>query len=124
MNCDHVAGLVSAKSLSFSEISSRSFRATWTSDATDVEFYLVQYKPAEDPDADYVSVSVPGDTTTALLVHLTPLTKYNVNVIAQYEKGDSLPLTDFETTLEGQFISFTCLYFDKGHRIFEMVSLQ
>lgn len=109
MNCDHVAGLISPKSLSFSEISSRSFRATWTSDATDVESYLVKYKPASYPDADYISVSVPGDTTTAMLVHLTPLTKYKVNVFAQYEKGDSLPLTDFETTLEGQFLSFICL---------------
>ncbi|KAF5892201.1 collagen alpha-1(XII) chain-like isoform X3, partial [Clarias magur] len=92
--------LTSPNSLSFSEISSRSFRATWSCDATDVESYLVQYKKADDPDADYVSISVPGDTTTAMLVHLNPLTKYNVNVIAQYEKGDSLPITDFETTLE------------------------
>ncbi|KAM9435215.1 collagen alpha-1(XII) chain isoform 2-T2 [Clarias gariepinus] len=92
--------LISPDSLSFSEISSRSFRATWSCDATDVESYLVQYKKAEDPDADYVSISVPGDTTTAMLVHLTPLTKYKVNVIAQYDKGDSLPITDFETTLE------------------------
>lgn len=113
MNCDHVAGLVSPKSLSFSEISSRSFRATWAIDATDVESYLVQYKPAEDPAANYVSVSVPGDTTTAMLVYLTPLTKYKVDVLAQYEKGESLPVTDFETTLEGQFLSFTSLYFKK-----------
>lgn len=110
-NCDHVTGLVSPKSLSFSDISSRSFRATWDIDATDVESYLVQYKPAEDPAAAYVSVSVPGDTTTANLVYLTPLTKYKVDVFAQYEKGDSLPLTDFETTLEGQFLSFSPIYF-------------
>ncbi|KAF7690441.1 hypothetical protein HF521_012245 [Silurus meridionalis] len=94
--------LVSPKSLRFSEISSRSFRTTWACDATDVESYLVKYKPAADPNADYVSVSVPGDTTTAMLVHLTPLTKYEVNVLAQYDKGDSIPLTDFETTLEEQ----------------------
>lgn len=93
--------MISPKSLSFSEVSSRSFRATWTTDATDVESYLVQYKPADNFDANYVSVSVPGDTTTAMLVHLKPLTKYEVVVIAQYEKGDSLPLTDYETTLEG-----------------------
>lgn len=110
INCDHVAGLVPPKSLSFSEISSRSFRATWTIDATDVESFLIQYKPAEDPHADYVSVSVPGDTTAAMLIHLTPLTKYRVNVSAQYDKGDSLPLTEYETTLEGQFHYFTSLY--------------
>ncbi|TTT46706.1 Collagen alpha-1(XII) chain [Bagarius yarrelli] len=94
--------LVPPHSLRFSEISSRSFRAIWTSDATDVESFLVQYKAVDDPDIDYVSVSVPGDTPTALLVHLKPLTNYEVNVFAQYEKGDSLPLTDFETTLEEQ----------------------
>lgn len=101
MNCDYVADLVSPKALSFSEISSRRFRATWTSDATDVESYLVKYKPAEDPDANYVSVLVPGDTNSVMLVHLTPLTKYQVAVYAQYEKGESLPLIDTETTLEG-----------------------
>lgn len=113
MNCDHVAGLVSPSSMSFSEVGSRSFRTTWIIDATDAESYLVQYKPAEDPHANYVSISVPGDTTTAMLVHLTPLTKYKVDVSAQYEKGDSLPLTGFETTLEGQFLSFTSLYIQK-----------
>ncbi|XP_058235769.1 collagen alpha-1(XII) chain isoform X2 [Hemibagrus wyckioides] len=94
--------LVPPKSLSFSEISSRSFRATWTSDATDAESFLIQYKPAEDPHADYVTISVPGDTTSAMLIHLTPLTKYIVNVSAQYDKGDSIPITDYETTLEDQ----------------------
>uniref|UniRef100_A0AAR2LH75 Collagen alpha-1(XII) chain n=1 Tax=Pygocentrus nattereri TaxID=42514 RepID=A0AAR2LH75_PYGNA len=93
--------LIPPKSLSFSEISSRKFRAMWATDAVNVESYLVQYKPAADPAAGYVSVSVPGDTTTAMLVHLTPLTKYEVNVYAQYDKGESFPLTGFETTLEG-----------------------
>uniref|UniRef100_A0A3B4BYX3 Collagen alpha-1(XII) chain n=1 Tax=Pygocentrus nattereri TaxID=42514 RepID=A0A3B4BYX3_PYGNA len=94
--------LIPPKSLSFSEISSRKFRAMWATDAVNVESYLVQYKPAADPAAGYVSVSVPGDTTTAMLVHLTPLTKYEVNVYAQYDKGESFPLTGFETTLEEQ----------------------
>lgn len=46
-------------------------------------------------------MSVPGDTLTALLPHLTPLTRYEVNIYAQYDKGNSLPVTDYETTLEG-----------------------
>lgn len=47
-------------------------------------------------------MAVPGDTTTAVLPHLFPLTAYEVNVFAQYEKGDSFPLTGEETTLEGK----------------------
>uniref|UniRef100_A0A4W4F305 Collagen, type XII, alpha 1a n=1 Tax=Electrophorus electricus TaxID=8005 RepID=A0A4W4F305_ELEEL len=94
--------LLPPKSLSFSEITSRSFRATWDTDAVDTESYLVRYRPAAHTDADYISVLVPGDTTTTVLVHLTPLTKYEVNVYAQYDKGESFPLTGFETTLEEQ----------------------
>uniref|UniRef100_A0A8B9L130 Collagen alpha-1(XII) chain n=1 Tax=Astyanax mexicanus TaxID=7994 RepID=A0A8B9L130_ASTMX len=86
----------------FSEITSRSFRATWATDAVNVESYLVQYKPAEDPSAAYISVSVPGDTTTTTLLHLTPVTKYEVNVSAHYDKGESFPISGFETTLEEQ----------------------
>ncbi|XP_076874166.1 collagen alpha-1(XII) chain isoform X2 [Brachyhypopomus gauderio] len=94
--------LLSPKDLRFSEISSRNFRATWDTDAVDTESYLVRYKPAADTAGDYISVMVPGDTTTATLVHLTPVTKYEVNVYAQYDKGESFPLTGFETTLEEQ----------------------
>lgn len=46
-------------------------------------------------------MSVPGQTLTTLFPHLTPLTRYEVNVYAQYDKGDSLPVTGYETTLEG-----------------------
>lgn len=72
-----------------------------------VESYLIQYKPAAESDAGYISMSVPGDTVTTALFHLTPLTKYEVNVYAQYDKGESFPLTGFETTLEGQFLICT-----------------
>ncbi len=46
-------------------------------------------------------MSVSGDKLTTLLPHLTPLTRYEVRIYAQYDKGDSLPLTGYETTLEG-----------------------
>lgn len=94
-------GLISPKSLTFSEVTSRSFRAAWVSDATDVLSFLVRFRPAADITGDYVSLVVPGDTTTAVLPYLTPLTTYEVDVFAQYEKGDSFPLTGEETTLEG-----------------------
>ncbi|KAM4632936.1 collagen alpha-1(XII) chain isoform 4-T5 [Polymixia lowei] len=95
-------GLIPPKSLSFSEVGSRSFRATWDTDASDVQSYLVEFRPADDSDSHVVSLSVPGETRTTLLPHLTPLTRYQVNVVAQYQTGDSFPLTGHETTLEEQ----------------------
>uniref|UniRef100_A0A673FJ71 Collagen, type XII, alpha 1a n=1 Tax=Sinocyclocheilus rhinocerous TaxID=307959 RepID=A0A673FJ71_9TELE len=92
--------LVPPKSLSFSEVTSRSFRSSWTSDGEDVLSFLVRFRPAADITGDYISLVVPPDTTTTILPNLTPLTTYEVNVIAQYDKGDSFPLTGEETTLE------------------------
>lgn len=94
-------GLVSPKFLTFSEVTSRSFRASWVSGATDVLSYLLRYRPAADITGDYIALAVPGDTTTAVLSYLTPFTTYEVDVFAQYEKGDSFPLSGEETTLEG-----------------------
>ncbi|XP_060790300.1 collagen alpha-1(XII) chain isoform X3 [Neoarius graeffei] len=94
--------LISPHSLTFSEVTSRSFRATWVVDTRDVQSFLVRFRPAGDVTGDYISLAVPGDTTTAVLPHLTPLTTYEVEVFAQYEKGDSFPLTGEETTLEEQ----------------------
>uniref|UniRef100_A0A8C9ZMB3 Collagen alpha-1(XII) chain n=1 Tax=Sander lucioperca TaxID=283035 RepID=A0A8C9ZMB3_SANLU len=89
------------KALSFSEVGPRSFRASWEIDPTaNVESYLVQFKPADDDSGHYVSMSLPGDTLTTLLPHLTPHTRYEVKVFAQYENWDSLPETGSETTLE------------------------
>uniref|UniRef100_A0A673M076 Collagen alpha-1(XII) chain n=1 Tax=Sinocyclocheilus rhinocerous TaxID=307959 RepID=A0A673M076_9TELE len=92
--------LVPPKSLSFSEVTSRSFRTSWISDGEDVLSFLVRFRPAADVTGDYISLVVPPDTTTTILPNLTPLTTYEVNVIAQYDKGDSFPLTGEETTLE------------------------
>ncbi|KAL0969281.1 hypothetical protein UPYG_G00224980 [Umbra pygmaea] len=92
--------LVAPTDLQFSEVTSRSFRATWATDATNVMSYLVRFRPTEDVTGDYISLAVSGDTTTAILPHLTPLTTYEVNVFAQYENGDSFPLSGEETTLE------------------------
>lgn len=63
---------------------------------------MVQFKPAEDnDDSHYVSMSVPGYALSTLLPHLKPLTRYEVSVRAQYAKGDSLPVTGYETTADG-----------------------
>ncbi|XP_051578358.1 collagen alpha-1(XII) chain-like [Myxocyprinus asiaticus] len=92
--------LIPPKSLSFSEVTSRSFRASWTSEAEDVLSFLVRFRPAADIMGDYISLVVPHDSMTTILPNLIPLTTYEVNVIAQYDKGDSYPLTGEETTLE------------------------
>ncbi|XP_071774299.1 collagen alpha-1(XII) chain-like isoform X1 [Centroberyx gerrardi] len=94
--------LLPPENLEFSEVTSRSFRTTWTSAATSVMSYLVRFRKAEDVTGDYISLAVPGDTTTTVLPHLFPLTTYEVNIFAQYDKGDSFPLTGRETTLEEQ----------------------
>ncbi|CAJ1073879.1 collagen alpha-1(XII) chain isoform X2 [Xyrichtys novacula] len=88
--------------LRFSEITSRSFRTTWIPPTANALSYLVRFRKAEDVTGDYITLAVPGDTTTAVLLRLTPLTPYEVNVFAQYDKGDSFPLTGEETTLEEQ----------------------
>ncbi|XP_027134926.1 collagen alpha-1(XII) chain isoform X15 [Larimichthys crocea] len=98
----HQRRLTQPRDLHFSEVGSRGFRATWENSATDVESYFVQFKPADDTDGHYVSMALPGETLTTYIPHLNPLTRYQVNVIAQYEKGDSLPVTGYETTLEEQ----------------------
>ncbi|XP_029983164.1 collagen alpha-1(XII) chain isoform X3 [Sphaeramia orbicularis] len=92
--------LLAPENLVFSEVTSRSFRATWTAPNANVLSYLVRFRKAEDVTGDYISMAVPGDTTTAVLPHLTPLTTYEVFVFAQYDKGDSFALTGEETTLE------------------------
>uniref|UniRef100_A0A8C7K2X2 Collagen alpha-1(XII) chain n=1 Tax=Oncorhynchus kisutch TaxID=8019 RepID=A0A8C7K2X2_ONCKI len=94
--------LIAPRDLEFSEVTSRSFRATWATDATNVMSYLVRFRKAEDITEDYISLAVPADTTSTILPHLTPLTTYEVNVFAQYDKGDSFPLSGEETTLEGK----------------------
>ncbi|KAM9778880.1 collagen alpha-1(XII) chain-like isoform 3-T3 [Syngnathus typhle] len=94
--------LVQPRDLSFSEVTSRSFRTSWRMDANDAESFLLQFRPADIPDSHLVSMSVPGDTLTAVLPYLTPVTRYQVNVSAQYDRGDSLPLVGYETTLEEQ----------------------
>ncbi|CAM4650285.1 unnamed protein product [Leuciscus chuanchicus] len=92
--------LLPPKSLSFSEVTARSFRTSWISEGEDVLSFMVRFRPAADITGDYISLVVPHDTDTTVLPNLTPLTTYEVNVIAQYDKGDSFPLTGEETTLE------------------------
>ncbi|XP_038160859.1 collagen alpha-1(XII) chain [Cyprinodon tularosa] len=92
--------LIQPRDLTCSDVGSRSFRASWEIDANNVEFFTVQFKPEDDVDGHYVSMTVPGNTLTTILPRLTPVTRYEVRVSAQYAKGESLPLIGYETTLE------------------------
>ncbi|KAM9355371.1 collagen alpha-1(XII) chain [Pholidichthys leucotaenia] len=92
--------LVSPRSLTFSDVGPRSLRALWVTDASNVESYLVRFRPADDQTGDFVSMYIPGDTSTAFLPYLTPDTRYEVSVYAHYDKGESSPATAYETTLE------------------------
>ncbi|KAM8847495.1 collagen alpha-1(XII) chain isoform 4-T4 [Synchiropus picturatus] len=88
------------RDLTFSEVDSRNFRASWEIDSSDVDSFVVQFKSADDLEDHFISMSVPGSTWTAVLPHLTPLTRYQVQVRAQYPEEDSLPVTGFQTTAE------------------------
>ncbi|KAM8833742.1 collagen alpha-1(XII) chain isoform 2-T2 [Synchiropus picturatus] len=94
--------LLPPSDLQFSEITSRSFRTSWTPPAATVLSYLVRFRKAEDITGSYITMAVPGDTNTVILPYLTPLTTYEVNVFSQYDKGDSFALSGEETTLEEQ----------------------
>ncbi|MGH0138823.1 UNVERIFIED_CONTAM: hypothetical protein FKN15_011844 [Acipenser sinensis] len=92
--------LDSPRDLEFSEVTSRSFRTSWSTDSADVQSFLVKYGVASG--GDEITISVPAETTSIVLTNLIPLTMYNVSVLSQYDKGDSFPLKGYETTLEEQ----------------------
>ncbi|MEQ2163872.1 hypothetical protein GOODEAATRI_000579, partial [Goodea atripinnis] len=95
--------LLPPQDLRFSEITSRSFRATWTAPAVAVLSYLVRFRKAEDVTGDYVSLIVSGDTTTSILPNLYPVTTYEVNVFSQYRLS-YVPLSGTGEILEAQTI--------------------
>lgn len=108
------AGLLQPKALTFSDVSSRSFRTSWEIEpSADLESFLVQFRPADNPDGHWVVLSVPANERSALLPHLQPLTRYMVEVQAQYPKGSSLPASGQETTSEGtqMRLCFRCTIF-------------
>lgn len=88
-----------ARDLKFSEVTSNSFKTSWSPAGPGVLSYLVKYKVAIGEDEYFVSV--PAPLTSTVLTNLLPQTTYTVSVIAEYEDGDGPPLNGEETTLEG-----------------------
>uniref|UniRef100_A0A8C5WPR6 COCA1 protein n=1 Tax=Laticauda laticaudata TaxID=8630 RepID=A0A8C5WPR6_LATLA len=87
-----------ARNLEFSEVTSNSFKVTWSPAGENVLFYLIKYKEALG--GEEVSVSVRAPVTNTVLSNLLPKTTYSVSVIAEYEDGDGPSLDGNETTLE------------------------
>lgn len=94
------SALTPASNLEFSEVTSNSFRVSWSPGADDVLSYRVQYKVAVG--GEEFIFTVPAPTTTTVLTNLFPETTYAVSVEAEYEEGWSTPLNGEETTLEGK----------------------
>ncbi|XP_051868952.1 collagen alpha-1(XII) chain-like isoform X2 [Pristis pectinata] len=88
----------SVKDLKTSDVTSRSFRVSWTAASPDVLSYLLSYKM--EAGGDVMSIRIPGDQTTRVLTDLLPETTYLVNVIAEYAEGQSVPVKGKDTTLE------------------------
>lgn len=90
---------VPPKDLSFSEVTSYSFKTNWSPAGENVFSYHITYKEATGDDE--VTVVEPATSTSVVLNNLKPETLYLVNVTAEYEDGFSIPLAGEETTEEG-----------------------
>uniref|UniRef100_A0A3Q3NC05 Collagen, type XII, alpha 1b n=1 Tax=Labrus bergylta TaxID=56723 RepID=A0A3Q3NC05_9LABR len=80
-----------------SEVTHRSFRATWTPPGRTVDMYKVTYTAVDGGATQELLVD--GSVTTTVLEGLTPLTEYVVNVYSVYDELISEPLKGTETTL-------------------------
>jgi len=89
----------------FSDVTSDSFKVSWSAAGSEVLSYLIKYKVAIG--GDEFIVSVPASSTSSVLTNLLPETTYAVSVIAEYEDGDGPPLDGEETTLEGRLPLFS-----------------
>uniref|UniRef100_A0AAQ4RUI8 Collagen type XII alpha 1 chain n=1 Tax=Gasterosteus aculeatus aculeatus TaxID=481459 RepID=A0AAQ4RUI8_GASAC len=80
-----------------SEVTHRSFRATWTAPGGPVDMYRLTYATVAGGPTEQLMVQ--GSLNSALLEGLSPLTAYQVNVYAVVGQESSEPLTGIETTL-------------------------
>ncbi|XP_068197852.1 collagen alpha-1(XII) chain isoform X2 [Antennarius striatus] len=99
--CNSVKGpggeLEAPNDLVTSEVTPRSFRATWGAPEGPVDQYRVTYATADGGPTQELLVD--GSVTTAVLDGLMPLTEYVVNVYALVGGASSDPLTGADTTL-------------------------
>ncbi|XP_076612407.1 collagen alpha-1(XII) chain isoform X2 [Chaetodon auriga] len=99
--CNSVKGpgseLEAPTNLVTSEVTHRSFRATWTAPGSPVDKYRVTYMTVAGGPTQELMVD--GSMTTIVLEGLTPLTEYLVNVYSVVGEESSDPLKGTETTL-------------------------
>uniref|UniRef100_UPI00358E0FB7 collagen alpha-1(XII) chain-like isoform X2 n=1 Tax=Myxine glutinosa TaxID=7769 RepID=UPI00358E0FB7 len=89
----------SPSDLRTSDITTQSFRVSWSPATGSVDRYQVTYHPASESKANAVSMVVDHSTTSVVLPQLNPKTQYSVYVTAESSSGSSQPLTGQETTL-------------------------
>uniref|UniRef100_A0A8C4NME6 Collagen type XII alpha 1 chain n=1 Tax=Eptatretus burgeri TaxID=7764 RepID=A0A8C4NME6_EPTBU len=102
----------SPRDLRTSDITTHSFRVSWSPATGSVDRYRVTYHPASESKANALSVSqhqypstftplmvVDKSTTAVVLPQLNAKTQYSVYVTAESSSGSSQPLTGHATTL-------------------------
>lgn len=86
----------SPRDLITSDVTDTSFMASWTAAPGRVRQYRVRWRSLFS--AESGEKMVPGDVTSSLLENLTPETRYQVSVLASYDRGNGEPLLGEETT--------------------------
>eukprot|EP00062_Callorhinchus_milii_P020383 gi/632975970/ref/XP_007904530.1/ PREDICTED: collagen alpha-1(XII) chain isoform X1 [Callorhinchus milii] len=108
----------SPSNLQTSDVTSSSFRVSWTPVGPDVRSYLLKYRMALG--GQLYSIQVPGEEASRVLTDLLPETEYLIQVIAQYENGNSRPLEGKDTTLEENGLPRNLLVYDESTNSFKV----
>lgn len=77
-----------------------SFKLTWSQAPGRVLRYRIRYRPVSGGESK--EVSTPANQRRKTLENLTPDTKYEISVIAEYSSGPGSPLTGNAATEEGR----------------------
>lgn len=86
----------SPRDLITSDVTDISFMASWTAAPGRVRQYRVRWRSLFSEESG--EKTVPGDLTSTLLENLTPETRYQVSVLASYDRGNGEALLGVETT--------------------------
>ncbi|XP_053142880.1 collagen alpha-1(XII) chain isoform X4 [Hemicordylus capensis] len=89
--------LSGAKSLKIRDVTHSSMRVSWERAPGKVRKYILRYKASEEDDIKEVEVD-PSQTSTVLR-DLFSQTLYNVELVAEYDEGQSVPVAADATTL-------------------------
>ncbi|XP_061479123.1 collagen alpha-1(XII) chain isoform X1 [Rhineura floridana] len=89
--------LSGAKSLRIRDITHSSMRVIWERAPGNVHKYILRYKAAEE--AEVKEVEVDPSQTSTVLPDLFSKTRYNVELVAIYDEGPSVPVVAEATTL-------------------------